>query len=117
MLTVLCVSSRAAAAPLTGTVPMCGERNESIAAPPIFRAVDDAAIDARPCHGPLDLAFEHGAPPAPERVMVHQRPERVLGTAGLHVAESAGTRLPVLAEGAALPRPGFAQALYRPPRG
>ena len=116
MLTVLCVSGRAAATPLTGTVPMCGEHNESVAAPPIFRALDDASIDALPCQGSNQLAVGQSAPAAPERVIVHERPERVLGSAGLYVAQSACIRLPIDAATAAPRRPGFAQTLYRPPR-
>src|SRR5262245_44172357 len=83
MLAVLCISGRAAAAPVTTGVPMCGEHNESIAAPPIFLAQGDAAINALPCHGPHELATGQSAPAAPERVIVHERPERVLGFASL----------------------------------
>ena len=116
MLTVLCVSGRAAATPLSGTVPMCGEHNESVAAPPIFRALDDAAISA-PCHPQSELGVGSGAPTPPERVMVYERPERVLGSAGLHVAEDASTRLPLDGARAARPRPGFGASPFRPPRG
>jgi hypothetical protein len=116
MLTVLCVSHRASAAPLLGTAPMCGERNESVAAPPIFRALDDSAIDVSPCQASSDLVTGQSAPRAPDRVIVHERPERVLGSAGLYVAEGASTLLQVDECSAALPRAGFAEALYRPPR-
>ncbi len=116
MLTVLCVSGRAAATPLTGTVPMCGEHNESIAAPPIFRALDDASITSLPCQVPSELAIGQSAPAAPERVMVYERPERVLGSAGLHIAAGAAKLLPVDCARTASPRPGFSASLFRPPR-
>ena len=117
MLTVLCVSGRAAATPLTGTVPMCGEHNESVAAPPIFRALDDATASAMPCQSPDELAVGQSVPPAPERVIVHERPERVLGSAGLHIARTASQRLPVDRARAALARPGFTASPFRPPQG
>ena len=116
MLTVLCVSGRAAATPLTGTVPMCGEHNESIGAPPIFRALDDASISALPCQLASELGVGQSAPAAPERVIVYERPERVLGSAGLHIAARASTLLPVDNARTPPPRPGFIASLFRPPR-
>lgn len=116
MLTVLCVSHRASAAPLTGLVPMCGERNESIGAPPIFRALGDAAINALPCQSPLELAVGQSAPPAPERLTVYERPDRVSGFAALHIPSSGLSRLPIRAAEAKLLRPGFTASLYRPPQ-
>jgi hypothetical protein len=116
MLGVLCVSERAAAAPVSTGVPMCGERNESVAAPPIFRALDDAAISAMPCHGPSQLGVGQSAPAAPERVSVYERPERVLGFGALRLAQSISARLPVASASLAFVRPGFAQSLFRPPR-
>jgi hypothetical protein len=117
MLMVLCVSGRAAAAPLTGSVPMCGEHNESVAAPPIFRALDDAAINALPCQAPSELGVGQSAPAAPERVIVYERPERVVGFAALRIATGPCLRLPVAAARAVLQRPGFAVSPYRPPQG
>ncbi|HYQ16575.1 MAG TPA: hypothetical protein VEQ58_12480 [Polyangiaceae bacterium] len=116
MLTVLCVSGRAAASPLTGAVPMCGEHNESVAAPPIFVAQGDAAINALPCHS-SELAVDHGAPAAPERVIVYERPERVLGFGALLVAQSECSRLPVVSASRAPLRPGFVSSPFRPPQG
>lgn len=117
MLLVLSVSGRAAATPLTGTVPMCGEHNESIAAPPIFRALDDASIDTLPCQPRDLLGAGQSTPVAPERALVHERPERVMGSAGLHVAASAVLRLPVSNPLRELSRPGFASSPFRPPQG
>jgi len=115
MLTVLCVSGRAAASPLTGAVPMCGDHNESVAAPPIFVAAGDAAINALPCHG-SELAVDHGVPPPPERVIVYERPERVLGFGALFVAQSECARLPVDVASPGRLRPGFVSSPFRPPR-
>jgi hypothetical protein len=117
MLTVLCVSGRAAATPLSGTVPMCGEHNESVAAPPIFRALDDTTLSARPCQNPSELAVGPSAPVAPDRVIVSERPERVLGSAGLHIARSASTLMLVDRARTARPRPGFSGSPFRPPQG
>lgn len=116
-LCVLSLSGRAQATPLTGTAPMCGEHNESVAAPPIFRASDDGSITSLPCQAPEQIRSGHGLPLAPERVSVYERPERVLGSPALHVAEDASSRLPVARAGFVLPRPGFGATLLRPPRG
>src|SRR4051812_16469215 len=48
---VLCVTGRASAAG-NPAVPMCGEHNESMVAPPIFRVADDGSIRATPCQTP-----------------------------------------------------------------
>ena len=116
MLAVLCISGRAAAAPVTTGVPMCGDHNESIAAPPIFRAFDDGTISALPCHGPSELSVGQSAPSAPERVIVYERPERVIGFAALGIADSESSRLPIASASRAFVRPGFVQSLFRPPR-
>jgi len=117
MLAVLCISGRAAAAPISTGVPMCGDDNESVAAPPIFFALDDAAISSLPCHGPSELGDAPSAPAAPERVIVHERPERVLGFAALCVAQSASSRLPIAEASLLRLPPGFVASLFRPPRG
>jgi hypothetical protein len=117
MLTVLCVSGRAAASPLTGVVPMCGEHNESIAAPPIFRPLGDAAINVAPCQGPDELGVGQSAPVAPERTVVHERSERVVAFAALNVANGPSSRLPVESARVALLRPAFVDGPYRPPQG
>lgn len=115
-LVVLCVTQRASAAMVA--VGMCGERGETIEAPPIFRAVnDDGSITEGPCRGPLDAFTEQGAPLAPERTVVWERPERVLGFASLFVAQSESARLPVSVAERALAQPAFVDALFRPPRG
>ena len=110
---VLSVSGRASAATLL-VVPMCGERGESIAAPPIFRDHDSGSIVASPCH---TEAFELGksAPLAPDRVVVHERPERVLGFAALRLAQSACSRCAIVSARREPARPGFVDALFRPP--
>src|ERR1041384_5519909 len=59
-LLVLCLTGRASAA--TPVVPMCGEHNESIAAPPIFRNVDGGSLRAAPCRAQSDLGFSQQAP-------------------------------------------------------
>ena len=66
-LCVLCVSGRATAASMP--VPMCGERNESIAAPPIFRTYHSGSIAATPCHHDA-LNVGHPIPFSPERVVI-----------------------------------------------
>jgi hypothetical protein len=112
-LVVLSLSGRASAA--TSAVPMCGDRNESIAAPPIFRAHEPGSIVAAPCHFD-ELNLGKGAPLAPERVVVQERPERVLGFASLCLNQSVAARLAVVHAERVLERPGFAFALLRPPR-
>jgi len=115
-LVVLSVTQRASATALVGTVPMCGEHNETIAAPPIFRVVDEGTISSAPCQGPEQLATGQGAPLAPERVIVYERPERVLGFSSLFIAQSESARVPVQSATAALERPGFVVTPFRPPR-
>ena len=115
-LVVLCVTQRASAAMVA--VGMCGERGETIEAPPIFRAVnDDGTISASPCRGPSELASGQSAPLAPERVIVHERPERVLGFGALSVAQSESSRVPVSDRRLSGLPPGFVDSLFRPPRG
>lgn len=115
-LVVLCVTQKASAAMVA--VGMCGERAETIEAPPIFRAVnDDGSISALPCRGPLDALTDRGAPLAPERIVVWERPERVLGFGSLVVAQTQAARVPVSATSRALVRHGFVDTLFRPPRG
>jgi hypothetical protein len=115
-LVVLSVSGRASAASNPNrVVPMCGDRNESIAAPPIFRAQDTSAIVAGPCQSDV-LGAGDAAPLAPERVVIQERPERVLGFSALWLTQSASSLLSVERAVAALERPGFVSALLRPPR-
>lgn len=114
-LVVLSISSRAAATPLSA-VGMCGEHNESIAAPPIFRSADGSTLSARPCQGPEQLGFAQGAPLTPERVTVYQTPERVLPFAALRFTQSESSRLAVPAVSFELERPGFMGAPFRPPQ-
>lgn len=111
-LLVLCVSTRASAAI---AVPMCGEHGESIAAPPIFRAHDPGSLIATPCHYDA-LEFGRVAPIAPERVLLQQRPERVLAFGTLSVAQSTSSRVSIATVSTELDRPGFAESLFRPPR-
>lgn len=116
-LVVLSVTQRASAATLV-VAGMCGERGETIAAPPIFRAVnDDGSITQLPCHGPSELSAGQSAPLTPERVIVYERPERVLGFASLFLAQTESARLPVAAASRSRVRPGFVDTLFRPPRG
>lgn len=115
-LVVLSVSGRAAAAPHPSLlVPMCGDRNESITAPPIFRAQDSGSIVAGPCHSD-ELRVGKGAPMAPERIVIQERPERVLGFGALRLTQSVSSLLSVERAAAVLQRPGFVSALLRPPR-
>jgi hypothetical protein len=114
-LVVLSISSRAAAAPLPA-VPMCGDHNESVAAPPIFRGVDSSSLQARPCQAPEELSLGQGAPAAPERVIVHEAPERVLPFGALCITQSESSRLDVPSATFALERPGFVSAPFRPPQ-
>jgi hypothetical protein len=115
-LVVLSVTQKASAAMVA--VGMCGDRNETIEAPPIFRAVnDDGSISSLPCRGPMDLATGQSAPLAPERVIVYERPERVLGFGALLVTQSESARVPVAGAAFVPPLPGFVESLFRPPRG
>lgn len=114
-LVVLCVTQRASAAMVA--VGMCGERGETIEAPPIFRAVnDDGTISQLPCRGPNDALTDQGAPLAPERVVVWERPERVLGFDSLFIAQSEASRIPVTAAARSATSAAFVNALFRPPR-
>src|SRR5882724_4592177 len=75
---VLRVRGRASAA-ANLAVPMCGEHNESVAAPPIFRGANDGgSIRATPCHTRDALGVAQSSPAAPEGVMIYERSERVL---------------------------------------
>jgi hypothetical protein len=117
-LLVLSVSSRASAASRPGTdkpVPMCGDHNESVAAPPIFRGSHDTALRAGPCQAPDELGTTRGAPLSPERVIVQPRPERVLAFGALSVAQSASSRVSIDSASRAPKRPGFVGTLFRPP--
>jgi hypothetical protein len=115
-LVVLSLSARATAATNPNpVVPMCGDRNESVAAPPIFRAREPGSIVALPCHA-VELEAGESAPPVPERIVVQERPERVLAFSALCTKQSASLRLAIESSHGALERPGFASELLRPPR-
>ena len=114
-LAVLCVSGRASAATSTA-VPMCGDRNESVAAPPIFRAYQAGTLSASPCKPSSELQLGSQVPLAPERVLVHERPERVLGFSALRLVQSESSRVPVASQEAAQDCPGYVASLFRPPR-
>jgi hypothetical protein len=113
-LVVLCATGRAAAA--SNAVPMCGEHNESIAAPPIFRAHDGGSIVASPCHSEQVKAGRSSAP-APERMVVQERPERALSFSALCLSQQVDARVPIATGSYARQRPGFGRSLDRPPRG
>ena len=113
-LVVLSMTSQASAAP-NPAVPMCGERGESIAAPPIFRAYQPTFAFAAPCHND-ELVAGHSAPLQPERVVVQERPERVLGFSALGIARNESSRLSIATASGELERPGFVESLFRPPR-
>ena len=115
-LVVLSVSGRAAAAG-NPAVPMCGERNESVAAPPIFRGSHSGSLRASPCQAPDQLGVSPNAPPAPERVNVQPRPERALAFGSLCITQSASSRVSIVAASRALERPGCVGTLFRPPQG
>ena len=111
---VLSISGRAAAA-TNAAVPMCGDHNESIAAPPIFRATESGSLRALPCRAPDQLGVSQSAPVAPERVIVQQRPERVLAFGSLSITQRACSRAPIASVSLALERPGFVGTPFRPP--
>jgi hypothetical protein len=111
-LLVLCVSGQASASPV---VPMCGERGESVDAPPIFRAHDSGSIVAAPC-SQQQVEAAPAAPLAPERLVVQERPERVLAFGSLCLSQAVDARLPIAAATQAFERAGFARLLERPPR-
>ena len=112
---VLSVSGRASAA-TNAAVPMCGNHNESIAAPPIFRASETGSLRALPCQAPDALRMSQSAPITPERVIVQERPEKVLGFGVLRLAQSASSRVSIASAGQTLERPGFVGTPFRPPR-
>jgi hypothetical protein len=114
-LAVLTVTQRASAAMVA--VGMCGERAQTIEAPPVFRAVnDDGSITELPCRGPSHTFTSRGAPLAPERVVVWERPERVLGFGSLFIAQRESSRAPVAAAARTALSAGFVDTLFRPPR-
>jgi hypothetical protein len=119
-LSVLSVSGRAAAAtgqlPGDAAVPMCGDRNESIAAPPIFRATEGGSLRALPCHAPDQLGVSQSAPSAPKPLTLFERPERVLAFGVLSVKQNASSRISIASASQALERPGFVGTPFRPPR-
>jgi hypothetical protein len=112
---VLSVSGRAAAATANAAVGMCGDHNESIAAPPIFRATESGILRALPCHAPDELGLSRTAPMAPERVTVHQRPEQVVAFGALSITQSTSSRVSIASASQALERPGFVGTPFRPP--
>ena len=114
-LCVLCASGRALAAP-SNAVPMCGDHNESVPAPPLYRVSDDGSIRALPCVALNQLGVSQGAPVLPEPVTVYQRPERVLGLGAFLLAQSESSRVSIDGASLALERPGFVGSLFRPPR-
>ncbi len=111
---VLSVSERASAATLL-VVPMCGERAESIAAPPIFRAREAGSIVAGSCQHE-ELSLGRSIPLSPERVVVHEAPERVLGFGVLRLAQISSARAPIDSAANLPARPGVQSSLFRPPR-
>jgi hypothetical protein len=117
---VLSVSGRAAAAtgqlPSDAAVPMCGEHNDSIEAPPIFRGVAGGTLRALPCHAPDQLGVGQNAPSAPKPLVVFERPERVLAFGTLGITQSACSRVSIASASRALERPGFVGTPFRPPR-
>lgn len=113
-LAVLCASRQASAA-TQAAIPMCGDHNESIAAPPIFRAYQPGSIVSTPCQ-PEGLEAGGAAPVAPERIVIHERPERVLGFGSLAVMRSSSARLSIGGDTFEQERPGFGGAPFRPPR-
>lgn len=119
-LCVLSVSGRAAAAtgqlPSDAAVPMCGEHNDSVEAPPIFRGAADDVLRALPCHAPDQLGVSQNAPSAPKPLIVFERPERVLAFGALGIADSASSRISIASASRALERPGFVGVPFRPPR-
>jgi hypothetical protein len=112
---VLSVSGRVAAATLPA-VPMCGEHNESVAAPPIFRAADSGSIRAVPCHSSTQLGVSPSVPAAPERVIVYETPERMLAFNDLRVGDGQSSRISIGIAASALERPGFFGTPFRPPQ-
>jgi hypothetical protein len=112
---VLSVSGRAAAAMANTAVGMCGDRNESITAPPIFRATESGILRGLPCHAPDELSLGRTAPMTPERITVHQRPEQVVAFGTLSLAQSNSSRVSIASASRAPERPGFVGTPFRPP--
>jgi hypothetical protein len=99
----------------TTLVPMCGERAETLAAPPPMRAVGDASIST-PCTQPFEFAADPSAPSrAPEVAAQLDAPPRLPAVYyQLPRAPADARRLSQTELGGA--RPGFSRGLDRPPR-
>lgn len=114
-LVALCLLALSPDAFASTFVPMCGERAETVAAPPPMRAADDASISA-PCAVPDALAIDPAAPArSPELASAPDVPPR-MPAVYYRLPESAGPKSTV--EDAALggARAGFNRGLERPPR-
>jgi hypothetical protein len=109
---LLVLSPRAFA---TTLVPMCGERAETLAAPPPMRAAGDASIST-PCTQPFEFAADPAAPSrAPEVAAQLDAPPRLPAVYyRLPRAPADAQRLSRTELGGA--RPGFSRGLDRPPR-
>jgi hypothetical protein len=99
----------------TTLVPMCGERAETIAAPPPMRGAVDTSISA-PCNAPVELAVDPIAPSrTPDLAAPQESPPR-LPPVYYRLPRRPGAALEIADAQRGGDRPGFSRGLDRPPR-
>jgi hypothetical protein len=98
----------------TTLVPMCGERGETIAAPPPMRASSDSAI-SDPCSTPFELASDPAAPSrSPEAVPAELVPR--MPPVYYRLPRSAPPVRLLHGDAFGSARPAFTRGIDRPPR-
>jgi hypothetical protein len=98
----------------TTLVPMCGERAETVAAPPPMRASNDGSI-SDPCSTPFELASGPATPArSPEAVPAELAPR--VPPVYYRLPRSAQPVRLLDGDAFGCPRPGFTRGIDRPPR-
>jgi hypothetical protein len=96
-------------------VPMCGERAETVAAPPPGRGANDASLST-PCNLPPTFAVDPTAPPrAPEIASGLESTPR-LPAVYFRLPRAPGSAQTIVEAGLRCERAGFPRTLERPPR-
>ena len=109
---LLVLSPRAFA---TTLVPMCGERAQTVVAPPPMQAARDASLSI-PCSPPSEFAADPTAPSrAPEIATQLDAPPR-MPAVYYRLPRAAGDAHRLSQTELGRPRPGFSRGLERPPR-
>jgi hypothetical protein len=99
----------------TTLVPMCGERAETIAAPPPMRGAVDTSISA-PCNAPAELALDPMAPSRAPDLAAPQESAPRLPPLYYRLPRRPGAALGIAEAKLGGERPGFSRGLDRPPR-